>query len=228
MGVDVASVRALNVRISEHLDPLTTHGHRKRALFIGEVDSFKELGRLMSRYSVAFACIDHLPESRLAYGFAESFSGRVYVYHYASQQKDAISVDTPSRRVSVQRVPALDATIEVIRSQRNYLPGDLPAAYVEHMIAVRRKVEKDEYDRVTVVYESSGPDDYFQAEVYDLVATEVAKVRMEFEHHTREEVWQLDERLPFERSNLGTYGFPEYDPGPGGWDYFEFNGGDSE
>ena len=65
-GIDVASTRALNVRISEHLDPLTQQGHRKRALWIGTVDSFDELPALISRFNVTFAVIDHMPEWRLA------------------------------------------------------------------------------------------------------------------------------------------------------------------
>jgi len=48
MGVDVASTRALNVRISEHLDPFESPGYRKRALMIGTVEDFDALPGLMS------------------------------------------------------------------------------------------------------------------------------------------------------------------------------------
>lgn len=224
MGVDVASTRALNFRISEHLEPFNQPTHRKRALAIGEANSFNEIAQLMARFNINVAVIDHLPEGRLAYGMAEQFPGRVYVAHYSAQQLEPIVVDTDKRRVSVQRVPALDATIEVMRQLRNLLPEDIPAQYVEHMVTPRRIVEKDEYDRVTVRYEAKGPDDYFQSEVYDLLATEVLKVRLEFDDLTREEVWQLDERLEFERSNVNRYDDDTYHAGPGG-DDFEYRGG---
>ena len=56
MGVDVASTRNLHVRISRHLSDW-----QKTALFLGEVDSFQELSRLMLIYRVQMAAIDHLP-----------------------------------------------------------------------------------------------------------------------------------------------------------------------
>lgn len=227
-GIDVASVRALNVRISEHLDPLTDRRHRKRALWIGEVESFDQLPGLLDRYGVQFACIDHLPESRLSYGLAEMFPGRVYVCHYASNQADALSVDTETRKVSVQRVTAIDAMVDVIRAQRNLLPEDLPAAYVEHLVAVRRSAGKDEYDRRYVNWQSTRPDDYFHAEVFDLIATEVAKVRINVDHVKREELWVLDERLDFSRSRVNDPYSMDYSPGPGGWDDFHYSGGPKE
>ena len=57
MGVDVASVRSLHVRISEHVND-----SERKALFIGEVPSFNELPALMDNYGVHMCAIDHLPE----------------------------------------------------------------------------------------------------------------------------------------------------------------------
>lgn len=215
MGVDVASARNLNVRISEHIDSLYQPGHRKRGLFIGEVESFDDVAELMRTHRVTIACIDHLPEQRLALGLAERFAGQVYVVHYSQQQFEPLVVDTDSRKVGVQRVPVMDATIEIMRAQRNLLPGELPADYVDHMVANRRTREKDQFGKETVRYESSGPDDYFQAEVYDVVATEVLKVRLEVDAATTPEVTSLDERLEFQRSGVGDYENQEYHPGPG-------------
>lgn len=215
MGVDVASVRNLNVRISEHLDSLYVRGHKKRGLFIGEVEGFDGVAKLLDRYNVTIACIDHLPEMRLALGLAEQYAGRVYVVHYSKQQFEPLVLDTESRKVGVQRVPVMDATIEVMRAQRNLLPGDLPADYVDHMVANRRKNEKDEFGRETVYYEANGPDDYFQAEVYDLVATEVLKIRLEVEGASDSEVTTLDDQMEFERSSVNDYRSDDYRPGPG-------------
>jgi hypothetical protein len=214
-GVDVASARALSVRISEHLDPFEVVGHRKRALFIGEVDSFNDLPMLMDHYGVHIMVIDHLPEMRLALGMAERYPGRVYVCHYSSNQFEPLVLDTEQRKVSVQRTPVMDAVISVMRGLRNFLPADLPVKYVEHMIAPRRVIERDEYDRTTVRYESKGPDDAFHAEVYDLVATEVLKIRMEVEAATAgPEITSLDDQLEWERSNVNSLDEMGYRAGP--------------
>lgn len=227
-GIDVASVRALNVRISEHIDPLTQAGHRKRALWVGTCDSFEEVTEKLQLYNVHYAVVDHLPEGRLARGLATQFWGRVYVAHYSQNQLNPLVVNSEDMTLGAQRVPALDATKAIMQQQRNLLPADIPADYVEQMVTPRRKIEKDEFDRQTVTWESKGPDDYFQAETYDVLATEVAKIRMEYDDFTREEQWQLDERLDFERSRVADNYDTSYRPGPGGDDDFEYKSGPSE
>lgn len=216
MGVDVASARALNVRISEHLDPLTQEGHRKRALHIGTADSFDEVVELMHRYQVTIAVIDHLPEMRLALGVAERFPGRVYIgrYNTAGKQIEPIIVNTDERSVSALRVPAMDAVAAVMRGLRNGLPEDMPDDYVTHMLAPRRIIEKDEYGRKTVKWESKGPDDYYQAETWDLLATETLKIRLEYEAATAEDVVALDDMLEYRRTGVNDYGDQDYRPGP--------------
>lgn len=218
MGVDVASARALNYRISEHIDPLWRPGHRKRALKIGTADSFDEIADLIDRFHVNYACVDHLPEMRLTLGLAERYPGRVYAVNYASNMKDVISLNTEDRTVAVQRVPAMDATIQIMRGQRNFLPADIPTDYVEHMISERRKIKKDEYGRTTVFYESIGPSDYFHAETYDVIAAEVAKIRMEVEQATEGEgeIVSMDEHLEYRRTGVADYEDTTYRPGPAG------------
>ena len=61
MGVDVASMRNLHVRISEHIN-----GARRSRCSSGRWTSFNELPKLMEMYRVHMASIDHLPEGRLA------------------------------------------------------------------------------------------------------------------------------------------------------------------
>jgi hypothetical protein len=222
-GIDVSSARGLHVRVSEHLDPLTTPGHRKRALFVGTVDSFEELERLLDRYQVRFGVIDALPEGLLALGLAERYPGRVYTALYSRTHTDPepLELDTERRVVSARRDIAIDATIADMRALRNLLTDDLPDDYVEHMIAVRRQVAKDQYDRQTVTHPSIGEDDYFHAEVYDLLATEVALIRLEAEHQTALDGTPvlLDELVEFRRSDLDDPDSMEYRPGPGGFDY---------
>ena len=102
MGVDVASVRDLNVRISEHIDD-----HTKRALWIGTVDSFDELALLMDRYSVNMAAVDHLPDGRLSRAFCERFPGRAYMVSYDSvmnpKDSEVLKVNEEMRHARVRR-----------------------------------------------------------------------------------------------------------------------------
>jgi hypothetical protein len=210
MGVDVASERALNVRISELVgDDL------KRALWIGEVDSFDELAALFDRYQVSMAAIDHLPETRMARSIAERFAGRCVLVSYATQgQLDVLKVDNEQRRVSVRRVEAIDYAVDLIRRQRNHLPVDLPTGYVAHMTSNIRRVEKDELNRVTVRWIATRPDDYLQAEVYDSVAEAVWWIRQQVEEAMRPFYTRLEDHLEFSRSEVTDPDSYEYRPGP--------------
>ena len=207
MGVDVASTRALNVWISEQTDD--TQG---RALHIGLVDSFEDLAKLMDRFRVNMAAIDHLPEGRLAAAFANRFAGRVFIVNYATEtQKDVLTVDDIQRRASVRRTEAIDAAQERIRAQREYLPQDLPEGFVAQMCSNVRSVEQNEVGKVKVLYRADGPDDYMQALSYALVASECFWIRQQV---GQEEITSIDEmtELGFERSVLREDSM-EYSPG---------------
>lgn len=216
MGVDVASTRNLNVRISEHLPD----GERKKALWIGEAESFNELDRLLERFQVNMCAIDHLPEGRLARAFAERFPGRVYLVSYDGtpnpKDSNVIKVDEEMRHARVRRVEAIDAMAEMIRAQKNLLPLDLPEGYVEQMQANVRVVTKDEMGKITVAYRKiGGADDYAHAEVYDIVATELWWLRQSLEESQREAYRSLDDLIDFQRSRLSDYdGDVDYHPGP--------------
>jgi hypothetical protein len=197
-GIDVASVRALNVRISEHLPNDT-----KRALFIGQVESFNDLPGIMRAYGVHLAAIDHLPEGRLARSFAERFPGRVYLVALTGPALTMpLAVNEPERLASVRRTEAIDATFAMIREQRNQLPLDLPEGYTGHLQAPVRFMQKDDVGKVVVGYRSSGPDDYAMCEVYDLVAGELWNYRQTLDQYAGV-LQPLEERFEFERSHLG-------------------------
>jgi len=207
MGVDVASRRNLNVRISEHLGDGV-----KRALWIGEVSSFDAVVELMRRFRVNMACVDHLPEGRLAMGLANRFPGMVYLVSYAAQ-KQVMAVHEERRAVSVRRVEAIDAMMQQIREQRNWLPQDLPDGYGKQLRSLVRHTVVDDQDRVTVSYKATGDTDYAQAEVYDLVASEMWAYRQGVQAAQAAELRPLDELMEFERGALSN---PErrYTPGP--------------
>lgn len=212
MGVDVASTRALNVRISKH-----SEDGSKIALFINEVEDFNELAKLMGRFQVNMAVIDHLPEGRLARAFAEKFAGRVYLCAYATQPTPTtpkvLNIDDEMRFVSVRRVEAMDATAEMIRMQDNKLPLDLPDGYIEAMQAPVRVATKDELGRVQVTYKSLGEDDYYHAETYDVVATACWQFRVARDEQDADLFTPLEEMLEFQRSDLSVEGSDDYSPG---------------
>lgn len=233
MGVDVASVRALNVRISEWLDD---ERNRKRALWVGEIeaepgtdpveDVLRQLGEMMDRFQVNMAVVDHEPEYRMSMALAARFPARVYVCNYAESQREALKVDPVQRKVSVRRTPAMDSTRRMMAEQRNILPQSLPATYIRQMRSPIRSVKTNEFGEKKAVYTSTGPDDYYHCETYDMVAREVMIIQMELDEAMREEEQPLDDLMPFKRSDVDdlegsewSAGPPgDYSPGPSEWD----------
>lgn len=223
MGVDVASSRALNVRISEHF------GERKRALLIARVENFNAVETLMTRFNVKMCAIDHAPEERMARKVVERFPGRVYLVAYAPKQKLVFSVNDDMMMATVRRTEALDATYDLIRQQLNELPGGrkadpeaLPEGYKDELQGEVRETEKDEFGRETTRYKKTGPNDYTHAEVYDVVATELWHYVQSMGEAQRETFQPLDDMIEFERSSLETRedDLGHYDPGleDGGYD----------
>jgi hypothetical protein len=209
MGVDVASTRNLNVRISEHL-----RDGVKRALYIGEAKSFDEVGELIRRFRVNMTAIDHLPEHRLAMGLAEQYAGLVYLVNYSAPKVGPVlTVNEGLRTASVRRTEAIDATFQQMREQRNHLPIDLPEGYAQQMTTLVRHVTVDESDKVVVSYKATGPHDYAQAEVYDLIAGELWTFRQAVDAEMQSELRPLDDMLEFERSALSDESVG-YSPGP--------------
>jgi Phage terminase large subunit (GpA) len=212
MGADVASVRNLHVRISEHLDE-----GRKRALFLGEVRDFEALDELMDRYGVDLCSIDAQPEHRLAAAFAERFPGRIFLVNHKGPAQDVVLPVPDERRVVVARTQAIDAALADLRMQRNELPRVLPADYAAHLQAVIRLVDRDDVGRKRSRYHSLGPDDYLHSEVFDWVAW---RLRLWQAEYAKLRQWSLPELVPIEEalpgfvpSSLASYGDVEYHPG---------------
>lgn len=211
-GIDSASTRNLHMRISEHLP-----NGKKKALFVGEIDNFDEISQMMEWYNVMLACVDHLPEGRLARGLAEKFSGRVYIGRFLpATSLDLLVWDEEQHTAGIKRTEAMDATTSLVRAGRNLLPLDWPDDYVSHMRAASRFHDVDEVGRRTVGYKKLGPDDYLLAELYDLMATELwwglEKKRQLSDGEG--ELSELDEHLEFERSNVNDPESEQYTTGP--------------
>ncbi len=216
MGVDVASVRQLHVRVSEHFDDF-----RKRALFIGAVDGFADLDELMDRYRVTMCAIDAHPERLSASAFAERFPGRVYLVTYGdSETGDPLRVHEEDRRVGASRTEAIDAALSGIRRQHNLLPDHLPPEYVRHLQAAVRVVEPDALGRRRARYRSLGADDFLHAEVYDSIARDLLEYRFEV---ARLRAQFAPVIVPIKEALPGFVPFSERDP----YDYYPGPGGDA-
>lgn len=209
MGVDVASARNLNVRISEHLSRT-----QKRALWIGEVKDFDQLAIIMQAFHVHCAVIDGTPDGRLARAFCERFPGRAFWISWGDNQLELMKIDEVDRHVSFRRTELISATLDLVRRQLNWIPVNHPADYVKHMRSPVLKKEEDDKGRVVVYYSKSGDDDYMQAESYDTAAGEVWWAIFLKDESQRDVLQPLDQMMEFRRSTVGGYSDPEYSPGP--------------
>jgi len=183
----------------------------------------------MEHFGVGMAAIDHLPEGRLAHAFAERFPGRVYLVAYNTAEHprgpDTPNVKPDERFATVRRLEAIDKMTDLIRAQCNLLPLDLPDEYFDHLQALVRTSEQDEFGKQRVFYRAIGDDDYAQAEVYDVLATELWLHQQYVAHAMREEFTTLEEHIDFRRSDLASYDEDfEYSPGPPEPDLDDFDG----
>jgi len=176
MGVDVASSRNLNVRIS--FAGAAPGSDPRLALYIGEVSEFEALPDLMERYAVDVCVIDSQPETRSAMKFASLFPGRVFLCTLSPHQEQPMVVRRAEGRVTVNRTWAMDTTVDLLRSLANLLPEDLPKGYIEQMLAPRREVRPNQFGRPSAAWVSHAPDDYFMAETFDVVAAGMLQQRL--------------------------------------------------
>lgn len=213
MGVDVASTRPFSVRASAWT------GETKQAIHIGLCDSIDEVAELMRALDINMCCIDHMPEHRTAERLAGKFPGRVYLAKYATQN-NIIEVRPDEGVVSVRRTEAIDATFDMIRQQRNYLPWEVEGieGYVEELQAPIRKVDRNAEGKTKVYYESMSPDDYAHAEVYDMLAGDVWWWVQSVNAAEEGEVMPMEQMYDFDRIDLQA---DEYDPGQPGTDEYD-------
>lgn len=224
MGVDVAGERNLSVRISEQLPADSPdYPNARRALWIGEVESFRDVEALMHAYRVAICAIDSNPERRMAKTLRATFPGRVVLVEYdARNESESIKIETGEPgtplegvplKVRVNRTESIDAMMDSIRQQRNIPLADPPMNYVAQLRAPKRKTVVSNAGKVSRVYVSGGTvgDDYAHAEVYDLVATELWRMMRGIMQMQRGEGRQVpDEQIGFKRVRLSAGDSDEY------------------
>lgn len=172
-GLDTAGSRALNLRATEHLPD-----GRRRCIHLAQPETFEEVEDLMGRLRVALLVVDHMSERRLARTLAARNPGRVYLCRYDEQpESDAVRYDPEKNLISVNRTEAIDAMMDDVRQLQNVLISNFPPYYREQMKSLKRRVELvGKEEKPVKVYRKTGSmgDDYAHAEVYDLVAKQMA------------------------------------------------------
>lgn len=218
-GIDVASARALNVVIEEVIDRGTTTG---RKLWVGTIDdtdersAFQELCRLMDAFTVNMAGIDNEPDGRWSKAFAARFPGRVFRMDFftpqSSQKEPPVwRIDEAEQFCSLWRTKVYDATFERFRLQHVLLPPLelLPADYAQQLGNLyRRRVElPGDTGRSRVDYVRTGPEDFAQAEAYNLAAIELYFRREGLRDVLSEGPRSLMDDIPdFEPLDLSSFG----------------------
>lgn len=229
MGVDVAGERDLNVRISEQLPPERDGvANPRRALWIGRCTTFTQVAGLMDAFAVAVCVIDSNPERRMAKALRTTYPGRVILCTYDFRDNaDALKVKEMGEAgtalegvplmVTVNRTEAIDAMMDSIRQGRNFPLADPPAGYVDQMRAMKRRLVIASNGRPRREYVTTGTqgDDYAHAEVFDLIATELWRVRAGVQQARPRERGVPDEEAGFKRVRLSGDGVDEYRAGFG-------------
>ncbi|MDE2103943.1 MAG: phage terminase large subunit family protein, partial [Patescibacteria group bacterium] len=137
-GIDVASERDLNVRVSE----LLPDGTRK-AIWIGVCADFDEAAALLQRLAVTQFCVDSNPERRLGRALCARFPGMGVLCEYSGPDSSPFDYRPERGVVRVNRTEAIDAMMDSIRFLRNLPLREPPPGYVEHLKALRRRATVD-------------------------------------------------------------------------------------
>jgi len=117
---------------------------------------FHILDRLMSEWQVMYACIDFQPETVLAKAFCRRFFGYASVVQYrkgtiGSEIKEAYD-DNKVSTLTVDRVSFLDMSLGRLHKQRTILPNNISPVFREHVKALARTFELDEFGRPRAIY----------------------------------------------------------------------------
>jgi len=165
-GVDVG--RVLHVRISRWLS-----NGKAVPLYLGTVGGFEDLARLMEAYSVNLAAVDERPEERSAREFMRAHTGRVLLVRWSGdEQRDEISIDSDRGLLVARRTAACDRLVQAFEAQRRLLPERLPDGYLSQLTAPHRVTEENARGQKVARYVCERANDYFFAEVHDLLARE--------------------------------------------------------
>jgi hypothetical protein len=217
-GLDAASERHLNLRVSELLPD-----GRRRAIWIGAPENFEQVAALMHRLQIMALVVDSQPERRLARALAAEFPGRVFLCRYDEKpEADAIRYDPEKNLVTVNRTEAIDAMMDAYREGLTLALRREPPTWRAQMKSMKRQLQEDAKGRPVKRYvsTSSQGDDYAHAETFEVVASEMLNLLEMAGQRTEEAEPQAltDEQLGYRRTPL-TGLSDRYVPGLGEDEY---------
>jgi len=189
MGVDVGA--ALNVVIRQYA-PVFDNGVLAKtvmkAMFIGEVEHFADLDKLMRRYNVKWAVCDALPEERAAKAWAAEHKRRVRLAFYIGGETAAKRDEATTEKVNERFAIELNRTRWFDMMKANYELGEIqnPASlesrvpdYYKHLMAINRVIEEDKKGKQIARWVKTSADHYAHAELYCQAAMEMMGPLME-------------------------------------------------
>lgn len=180
MGIDVG--KDLHIHIDAwdltKASPLDLNADAQcQTLWVGTVRDFKELDKKMVEYSVKYAVIDSMPETRESLAFCKRFYGRVSTCRFnpniaARSLVAGKDDDGDEVYVSVHRTAWLDCSMGRYRNKSIVLPRNLPKDYKDHIKNIVRVPKKDKDGNTVYKYETPGnkPDHYAFARCYSEIA----------------------------------------------------------
>jgi hypothetical protein len=146
---------------------------RRQVVWIGTVQAYAELDRLMERFNVQTCVIDALPEIHATRAFAQRHHGRVYLNYFVESQRGSYAWDPKESIVRENRTEALDASRQAIRGREVLLPraGPVLQEFASHLAADVKRLEEDEETGARAFrYVKTGTNHFSLAFTYDVIA----------------------------------------------------------
>lgn len=159
MGVDVGV--KLHIRINE-----ITQDGQIVARYIGSVNDFDDIKNLYYEFHVKCGVVDAQPETRLSKRMVASFK-MMFMCYYGVVKREL--VDPRYKIVTVDRTMLLDSVKEMFLYKTIQLPQNINTIpeYCDHLQALTRLYDEN---KETYKWVQSGPDHFFHAEAYALLA----------------------------------------------------------
>ena len=177
MGVDVGRLLHVVIRTKAGND-----GERKLRYAV-EVDTFREVARLIKRFNVSRCVIDGLPETRKARELQAGFrDGRIFLAYYSGGSKDQESVqhNLKNGTVTIDRTRSLDELVSMFLLEENTIPvgakHSIKNYYDQVQAPVRVLDDRPSAAGQTVAkYVETGADHFCHAENYCAIAARRVK-----------------------------------------------------
>ena len=117
---------------------------------------FDVLDRVMAEWQVQYACLDFQPETVLAKAFCRRFYGYSAVVQYrrgtVGNEIKEVMDDNKVPTLTVDRTSFLDMSLGRLHKQKIILPSNISPVFRDHVKALARTYELDEFGRPRAVY----------------------------------------------------------------------------